>query len=153
MAGDARTKAGDARAAGDAIDMTARIYHTENDQAHAEGETYSVTDRALAETLRAIGFVSIAGWTETGGGAAPVLTSLTPATAVVGAAALTLQVQGTGFTATDVVAWNGGAVPTTFVSATELSAAIDAPALAAPGAIPVTVGASNALTFTVTAAR
>jgi hypothetical protein len=148
-AGDARDKA-DTRAAGDAIDMTARIYHTENDQAHAEGETYSVTDRALAETLRAIGFVSIAGWTDAGGGAAPVLTTLTPATAVVGAAPFTVQVAGTGFVAADVVTWNGAAVPTTFVSATALTAAIDA--VAAAGDIAVTVGASNALTFTVTAA-
>jgi hypothetical protein len=151
MAGDARTKAG-ARAAGESIDMTARTYHTENDQAHAEGETYAVTDRALAETLRAIGFVSIAGWTEGGGGgpAAPVLASLTPATAIVGAAPFTVQVQGTGFVAADVVTWNGAAVPTTFVSATELTAAIDT--VAAAGDIAVTVGASNALTFTVTAA-
>jgi hypothetical protein len=150
MAGDARTKAG-ARAAGESIDMTARTYHTENDQAHAEGETYAVTDRALAETLRAIGFVSIAGWTDTGGSAAPVLTSLTPATAVMGAAPFTVQVAGTGFVAADVVTWNGAAVATTFVSATELTAAIDT--VAAAGDIAVTVGASNALTFTVTAAR
>lgn len=151
MADDVRQKAGDARAAGDAIDMTARTYHTENDVPHAEGETYSVTDRALAETLRAIGFVSIAGWTDAGGGAAPVLATLTPSTAMVGTA-FTVQVTGTGFTAADVVAWNGIAVPTTFVSATELSAAIDAAVVAAPGDVPVTVGASNALTFTVTAA-
>jgi hypothetical protein len=150
MAGDARTQAG-ARAAGESIDMTARTYHTENDQAHAEGETYAVTDRALAETLRAIGFVSIAGWTDTGGSAAPVLTSLTPATAVMGAAPFTVQVAGTGFVAADVVTWNGAAVATTFVSATELTAAIDT--VAAAGDIAVTVGASNALTFTVTAAR
>jgi hypothetical protein len=151
MAGDARNKTGDARAAGESIDMTARTYHTENEQAHAEGETYAVTDRALAETLRAIGFVSIAGWTDTGGSAAPVLTSLTPATAVMGAAPFTVQVAGTGFVAADVVTWNGAAVPTTFVSATELTTAIDAVATA--GDIAVTVGASNALTFTVTAAR
>jgi hypothetical protein len=49
--------------AGDSIDMTARMYHTENGVAHAEGETYAVTDAVLAETLWAIGFVSIAGWT------------------------------------------------------------------------------------------
>jgi hypothetical protein len=153
MAGDARNKTGDARAAGESIDMTVRTYHTENDQAHAEGETYAVTDRALAETLRAIGFVSIEGWTDTGGGgAAPVLTTLTPATGVVGTA-VTVQVAGTGFVDGDAVTWNGAAVPTTFVSATELSAAVDAAAVAVPGDVPVTVGASNALTFAVTAAR
>ena len=36
-----------ARAAGDALTVTARTYHTEYGQAHAEGETYTVTDRAL----------------------------------------------------------------------------------------------------------
>jgi hypothetical protein len=136
--------------AGESIDVVVRTYYTENGVEHLEGEAYAVTDRALAETLRGIGFVSIDGWTDVP--AAPVLTTVTPATAVAGAAALTLQVQGSGFTAADVVAWNGGAVPTTFVSATELSAAIDALALATAGAVPVTVGASNALTFTVTAA-
>jgi hypothetical protein len=50
--------------AGESVDVVARIYHTENDTAHAEGDAYAVTDRALAETLRAIGFVSIDGWTE-----------------------------------------------------------------------------------------
>ena len=49
--------------AGDSIDVVARTYHTENGIVHLEGETYSVTDRALAETLRGIGFVSIEGWT------------------------------------------------------------------------------------------
>ena len=49
--------------AGESIDVTARTYHTENGVAHAEGDTYAVTDPALAETLRGIGFVSIEGWT------------------------------------------------------------------------------------------
>jgi hypothetical protein len=49
--------------AGESIDVVARLYHTENGNAHDEGETYGVTDRRLAETLRGIGFVSIAGWT------------------------------------------------------------------------------------------
>ena len=50
--------------AGESIDVTARIYHTENGNIHLEGETYAVTDRVLAETLRGIGFVSIEGWTD-----------------------------------------------------------------------------------------
>jgi hypothetical protein len=138
--------------AGESLDVVARTYHTENGVEHIEGETYAVTDRALAETLRGIGFVSIDGWTDTPPPVAPVLASLTPSTAVV-ATAFTVQVAGTGFTAADVVAWNGIAVPTTFGSATALSAAIDAAVVAAPGEVPVTVGASNALTCTVTAAR
>jgi hypothetical protein len=50
--------------AGDSIDVVARTYHTENGTAHSEGDTYAVTERVLAETLRGIGFVSIEGWTE-----------------------------------------------------------------------------------------
>lgn len=49
--------------AGNSIDVTARTYHTENGVVHAEGETYTVSDAALAETLFGIGFVTIAGWT------------------------------------------------------------------------------------------
>ena len=56
--------------AGESVDVVARIYHTENGVAHAEGETYAVTDRALAETLRGIGFVSIDGWTDGAAGRA-----------------------------------------------------------------------------------
>jgi len=50
--------------AGDSLDVVARTYHTENGVEHAEGDAYAVTNRVLAETLRAIGFVSIDGWTE-----------------------------------------------------------------------------------------
>jgi IPT/TIG domain len=140
---------------GDSADVTARVYHTEHGNEHLEGETYSVDDEALLETLRGIGFVTIEGWTPVAPPAAPVLATLTPATCVVGAAAFTLRVQGSGFTATDVVNVNGAPVATTFVSANELTTPIASPVSAA--AIPVTVqgagGVSNALTFTVTASR
>jgi hypothetical protein len=49
--------------AGESLDVVARIYHTENGVAHAEGEQYAVTDRGLAETLYGIGFVTPVGWT------------------------------------------------------------------------------------------
>ena len=49
--------------AGESLDVVARIYHTENGVAHAEGETYAVSDRVLAETLYGIGFVTPVGWT------------------------------------------------------------------------------------------
>ena len=41
--------------ADDSVDVTARVYHTEYGTAHAEGETYAVTDRALAETCAGTG--------------------------------------------------------------------------------------------------
>ncbi len=49
--------------AGESLDMIARVYHTENGNVHAEGETYAVTDRALGETLYGTGFASPVGWT------------------------------------------------------------------------------------------
>lgn len=139
---------------GDSVDVVAAIYHTENGVEHAEGDAYAVTDRPLAETLRAIGFVTIEGWTELAPPAAPVVASLSPSTAAIGAL-VTLHVVGTGFVDGDAVQWNGAASPTTFVSATELTTPIDLTAAAA-GPIPVSVqsanGPSNALSFTVTAA-
>ena len=50
---------------GESLEVIARIYHTENGNAHAEGEQYAVTDRALAETLYGCGFVTPVGWTPT----------------------------------------------------------------------------------------
>lgn len=60
--------------AGESLDVVARTYHTENGNVHEEGETYAVTDPVLAETLYAIGFVTIDGWTPPppeGGGSPP----------------------------------------------------------------------------------
>jgi len=62
----------------ESVDVTARVYHTENDNVHLEGETYAVTDRALAETLRGNGFVSIEGWSDAAP-SAPTIAALTPA--------------------------------------------------------------------------
>ena len=68
-----------------------------------------------------------------------VLTSLSPASGSVGGAAFTLTVNGSGFVASSVVRWNGANRPTTFISASQLQAAIDAGDLAAAGTVPVTV--------------
>ncbi len=87
----------------------------------------------------------------------PTLTALTPASMPAGAAAFTLTVDGSGFVSTSVVHWNGTARPTTFVSATRLTAAIAAADVAAAGVAQVTVvtpapagGTSNSLPFTTT---
>jgi len=134
-------------------------YHTENGIEHLEGDRYTVTDRAMLETLRGIGFIRIesAGDVPDVPPPAPVLSSLTPASVVAGAASLSLSVAGTGFAATDAVQLNGAPVATVFLSASELTASVDAAAIAVPGDIAVSVrtaGAldSNALTLTVTAA-
>lgn len=87
----------------------------------------------------------------------PTIASLAPATALAGSGAFTLTLTGTGFYAGSVVAFNGANLTTTFVSATQLTAAVPASAIAAAGAFAVTVtnaapggGTSAAATFTVT---
>jgi uncharacterized protein (TIGR03437 family) len=69
----------------------------------------------------------------------PALTSMTPSSATAGGAAFTLTVNGSGFVSGSVVNWNGSARTTTFVSATQLQAAIAATDLASPGTAQVTV--------------
>jgi hypothetical protein len=100
----------------------------------------------------------------------PAITSLVPNTAVAGGAGFNMIVNGSNFLNTSVVLWNGGNRVTTFVSATQLSAAVTAADIAAVGTASVRVftpnvalpgstsGApvgttSNALTFTITAAN
>ena len=90
---------------------------------------------------------------------APLVSSLSPASANAGGAAFTLTVTGSSFISASVVRWKGEARPTTFVSATSLQAAISAADIAAAGTAQVTVftpgpggGASSPLTFTINTA-
>jgi uncharacterized protein YdgA (DUF945 family) len=69
----------------------------------------------------------------------PSLTSLTPASATVGGAAFTLTVNGSNFVSTSSVMWNGSSRTTTFVSSTQLTAAITAADIASAGTASVTV--------------
>jgi hypothetical protein len=88
---------------------------------------------------------------------APTVSSVSPSTASAGGAAFTLTVNGTGFVANQsVVRWNGSDRATTFVSATQLGAAISAADVAAAGTATVTVftpapggGTSNGQAFTI----
>jgi hypothetical protein len=134
----------------ESAEVTGRVYHTENGNVHLEGETYTVSDRALAETLRGIGFVSIAGQTP------PVLTTLQPATAVLGAPSFTLHVQGTDFGEGAVIVFAGHDEPTTLVSPTEVTTGVDMTMWQGPDTVPVAVRhgggpLSNTLPFTFTA--
>lgn len=86
----------------------------------------------------------------------PTTTSISPSVAVAGGAAFPLTVNGTNFTATSTVNWNGSPRTTQFVSATQLTAAILAADIATAGTVAVTVvtpapggGTSNAQTFTI----
>lgn len=69
----------------------------------------------------------------------PTITSLSPGTVTAGGAGFTLVVNGTGFFAGSVVQVNGAARTTTLVSATQLTAAIPATDIAAPGTDQITV--------------
>lgn len=85
---------------------------------------------------------------------APVISSLSPASAVSGGGGFALTVNGTGFDPAAQVQFNGSTRTTTFVSSTQLQAAITAGDIAAIGANKVTVvnpvasgGASAGFTF------
>ena len=86
----------------------------------------------------------------------PVLSSLSPASAIVGGAAFTLTVDGSSFVNGAVVKFNGLECPTAFVSSTQLTAEITAADIQATGTSPITVfnptpggGASGAVDFNV----
>ena len=86
----------------------------------------------------------------------PTITSLSPTSAIAGGAGFTLTVSGTNFVSGSTVNFNGNARTTTFVSATQLSAAILASDIATTGIFNVTVtnpgdGTSNGVSFTVVA--
>ncbi len=89
----------------------------------------------------------------------PAITTLSPSTVAAGSAAFTLTVNGSNFVATSQVKFNGANKTTTFVSATQLTAAITAADVNTAGTPAVTVvnptpggGTSNSVTFTITAA-
>jgi hypothetical protein len=85
---------------------------------------------------------------------APVITALNPASAVAGGAPFTLTVTGSGYDPAAQVQFNGSSRTTTFISSTQLQAAITSGDIASIGANSVTVvnplasgGTSAAFTF------
>jgi hypothetical protein len=85
----------------------------------------------------------------------PTLTTLSPTTLPAGNPAFELRATGTNFVLTSVLMWNATALPTTYYSATDVRATVDASLIAA-GAVAVTVaspapggGSSGTQTFTV----
>ncbi len=75
--------------------------------------------------------------------AVPVLGNISPAVAAMGSAALTWTVKGSGFSSTSNVLWNGSSRPTTFVSSSQVTAAIPATDLATATIANVTVSTSG----------
>ena len=85
----------------------------------------------------------------------PTITSLNPNSATSGGAAFSMTVTGTGYINGAVVKFGTTSLTTTFNSATQLTAAVPASAIASAGTASVTVvnpsggGTSNAATFTI----
>src|ERR1051326_5530138 len=69
----------------------------------------------------------------------PTISGLAPSSATAGTAAFNLTVTGSGFVNGSVVNWNGAARTTTFISATQLSAAISAADITNAGTAQVTI--------------
>lgn len=74
---------------------------------------------------------------------APILKSLSPASINAGGPAFTLIVKGSNFASGAAVDWNGSPLATTYVSASELKAAVPASLIANPGKASVTVVGSD----------
>ncbi len=86
----------------------------------------------------------------------PSITSLSPSSAIVGAAAQTLTINGTNFVSTSTVTYNGTPHTPTYVSATQLTISLTTGDQATAGAYPVVVtnpalggGASTPVNFSV----
>src|SRR6266513_2042886 len=71
--------------------------------------------------------------------AAPTISSLNPTCVTPGGPQFTLTVNGTNFVSTSTVNWNGTALTTTFVSSTQLTAAVPASLIATAGTASITV--------------
>ncbi len=114
-------------------------------EARAPGQVYRYTYDAAGDLLSVVVDTPAA------------ITSLAPGDVLAGTGAFALQVDGVNFAAGAVVQWNGAARPTAVVSATRVTATIDAADVASPGVASVTLlnpgaaGASNAMSFFVNA--
>ena len=111
----------------------------------------TVTDGSGAASSAAVNFII-------GEQTAPMISTLAPATVTAGNPAFQLVVTGTNFLSSATVQWNGSAIPTTFDSATQLTAQVTAAQVAAVASVPVTVlndpaagGTSNVAQLTIVA--
>jgi YVTN family beta-propeller protein len=87
----------------------------------------------------------------------PMITAISPKSAVAGGAAFTLTINGGNFVAGSMVNFGGSAPATTFVNSTQLTATVAAASIASIGTMAVTVtnpapgsGTSNAINFAIT---
>jgi hypothetical protein len=105
------------------------------------------------------GTSNAATFTINGSNPVPSIASLSPTAAHSGGPAFTLTVSGSNFVSASAVSWNGVAVTTTFVSASQLTVSVPAVDLASVGTASITVvnpspggGTSNAAAFAIDAA-
>jgi hypothetical protein len=81
----------------------------------------------------------------------PSITSVSPSSRTAGTGTFTLTVNGTDFTPSSTIRWNGSSRTTTYVSATQLTASIPAADITTAGSADITVttgtATSNILTF------
>ena len=89
--------------------------------------------------------------------AVPIVNTINPRSVNAGGPAFTLAVNGSNFVSNSTVRWNGSNRPTTFVSSSQLSAAISMADIATPRTVPIAVAnpsgsTSNAVTLTIAAA-
>ncbi len=80
----------------------------------------------------------------------PTIGSMNPNSAQAGASVFSLIVTGTNFTSATTVNWNSNALPTTFVSATSLTARVAASLVAGTGTASVTISNGTSTTSPVT---
>ncbi len=78
-----------------------------------------------------------------GGGAAAAISTLVPGSATAGGPGFTMTVNGTSFAANSIVYFGGTAQATTFVSSSQLMAAIPASEISAAGAKQVYVNSAG----------
>jgi uncharacterized repeat protein (TIGR03803 family) len=104
---------------------------TSTDVATAGTFPVTVTNPAPGGTSSAVNF--------TVNNLAPTLTSLSPASAVVGTVSLTLTLTGTNFLASSTVTYNGVGHTATFLSSTQLTILLSTTDLATAGSYPVMV--------------
>jgi hypothetical protein len=87
----------------------------------------------------------------TSGAPPAVISSLSPLSAIAGGPQFTLDVSGSGFVSSSVVQWNGTSLPTSYGSATNLTAAVPAALIVSAGYANITVanpgGSTSAATI------
>ena len=76
---------------------------------------------------------------------APVISFVSPTSVAAGGGEFTLTVSGSGFAASSIVTWNGAQLATSFVDSSQLTAAVPANLIAAPGTATIAVSSGGAV--------